>query len=423
MAVAAKRKMTRAKVSKKATRPRTPRMADEKYTGPEPDWDNALDWTGEQYYRERTRTGQYYNYYYTPKDGKPWVVSWMKDNGYSKEDLQIVKATPDSWVPIIVCGYCRALSKGMPKKHPGVPAYMKTLAGVVGEDLQCPEEYVRNKIAEIIERGKNIKLEKKEDEKKKNVYRPSIQELLREKSVEMASEIDEFVDKFDYKPATLKTFDPLKLLRKVEAKGNHAKQIKSFYQLEWQEYDDLLNPPKRMTAEKKEDYEQLKEGYSHLKKAEIKAAYQMYQNILDACDMLVQESKVNRAPRKKKPVSKDKIVAKVKYCKQDVATKSVSIKPVDVLDASAIVVYNVRTRKLGIYYPEEYNNLSFKGTTLTGFDEKKSVQKTMRKPAEQVSQFKKVAKRSLQKQFSEVKSVETKMNGRFNEHTLILRVF
>ena len=47
----------------------------------------------------------------------------------------------------------------------------------------------------------------------------------------------------------------------------------------------------------------------------------------------------------------------------------------------------------------------------------------MRKPAEQVSQFKKVSKRSLQKQFDEVKSVETKMNGRFNEHTLILRVF
>ena len=91
-----------------------------------------------------------------------------------------------------------------------------------------------------------------------------------------------------------------------------------------------------MSEEKKEDYEQLKEGYNHLKKAEIKAAYQMYQSILDACDMLVQESKVNRAPRKKKPVSKDKIVAKVKYCKQDTVTKSVSIKLFDCLDASQL---------------------------------------------------------------------------------------
>ena len=177
-----------------------------------------------------------------------------------------------------------------------------------------------------------------------------------------------------------------------------------------------------MSDEKKEDYEQLKEGYNHLKKADIKAAHQMYQSILDACDMLVQESKVNRTPRKKKPVSKEKLVAKVKYCQQDAATKSVSQKPIEVLDASAVMVYNVKTRKLGIYYPAEYQTLSFKGTTLIGFDEKKSVQKTMRKPAEQVSHFKKLGKRSIQKEFDAVKSVETKMNGRFNEQTLILRI-
>ena len=87
------------------------------------------------------------------------------------------------------------------------------------------------------------------------------------------------------------------------------------------------------------------------------------------------------------------------------------------------ILINVKTRKLGIYYPDAHSSLSFKGTTLTGFDESKSVQKTMRKPAEQVSKFKKVTKRSLQKAFDEIKSVETKMNGRFNEHTLILRVF
>lgn len=423
MAVATRKKMTRAKVTKKPARARTPKFVDEKYTGPEPDWTYAEDMTAEEYYRERCRTGFYYNYFYTTKDGKPWVLAWMKDNGYTKEQIAAVKAVPDSWVSISVSGYCRALSKGMPVNHKGLPAYLETLAGVSNNSMTDADVYVKQKLEEIIERGKGIKQEKQEEEKKKDIPRPNIQQLLREKAVEMAAEIDEFVDDFDYKPATLKQFDPLKLLRKVEAKGNHAKHIKSFYQLEFEEYDELLNPPKRMTAEKKEDYEQLKEGYSHLKKAQIKAAHEMYRNILDACDMLLQESKVNRAPRKKKPVSKDKIVAKVKYCKQDTATKSVSIKPIDVLDASAVMVYNVKTRKLGIYYPAEYQSLTFKGTTLIGFDEKKSVAKTMRKPAEQVSQFKKVTKRSLQKTFDEVKSVETKMNGRFNEQTLILKVF
>ena len=93
------------------------------------------------------------------------------------------------------------------------------------------------------------------------------------------------------------------------------------------------------------------------------------------------------------------------------------------LYAQAIITYNTKTLKLSIYYPADKNSLSFKGTTLINFDENKSVQKTMRKPAEQISMFKKVAKRSLQKEFSAVKSVETKMNGRFNEQTLILRIF
>ena len=423
MAVAAKRRMTRAKVNKKPSRPRTPKFADEKYTGPEPDWTYAEDMTGEEYYRERIRVGRYYNYYYASKDFKPWVTAWMKENDYSKEDIAALKLVPDSWIPSTVGGYCRALSKGMPKNHKDVSAFLETLAGIVYKELPDADIYVKKHIEDIVARGKTIKQEKVEEEKKKDIPRPSIQQLLREKAAEMTEEIEQFIEHFDYKKSTLKEFNPLRIMRKVEAKGNHAKHIKSFYELEFQEIDTLLNPPKRMTAEKKEDYEQLKEGYNHLKKSQIQAAHEMYRSILDACDMIVEQSKVNRTPRKKKPVSKEKIVAKVKYCKQDEATKSVSIKPVDCLDAGAVMIYNTKTRKLGIYYPEEHNSLSFKGTTLTGFDEKKSVQKTMRKPAEQVSQFKKVAKRSLQKQFDEVKSVETKMNGRFNEHTLILRVF
>jgi hypothetical protein len=379
--------------------------------------------TGEEYYRERCRVGFYYNYFYTQKDGKPWVITWMKNNGYTNTDMAAVKAVPDSWIPMSVSGYCRSLTKGMPTNHNGVAAHLETLPGVASTCMKDADVYVKEKLIEIIERGATIKHEKKVEEKKKDLPRLSIQQLLRDKAAEMAEEIDNFVDDFDYKPATLKKFDPLKLLRKVEAKGNHAKAIKSFYEPEFAEFDELLNPPKRMNEAKKDDYEQLKEGYAHLKKAELKAAHALYSNILDACDAIVLESKANRTPRKKKAVSKDKIVAKVKYAKQDQATTSVSIKPIDCLDASAIMTYNIKTRKLGIYYPDAHSSLSFKGTTLTGFDENKSVQKTMRKPAEQVSKFKKVSKRSLQKEFDSVNSVETKMNGRFNEQTLILKVF
>lgn len=421
MAVA-KKKMTRGKVSKKKSSPRTPRFVDEKYTGPEPDWTDAVDMTGEEYYKERCRTGQYYNYFYTPKDGKPWVLTWMKDNGYKKEEISSVKIVPDSWIPIIVSGYCRAMTRGMPVNHNGVPAHLETLPGVTSTAMLDADVYVKRKIEEIIERGKTIKQVKVEEEKKKDIPRPSIQELLRDKSVEMSEEIDKFVDSFDYKKSTLTSFDPLKMLRKVEAKGNHAKWIKSFYEGEFGEYDELLNPPKRMNEAKKEDHEQLKEGYSHLTKAQIATVHSLYLKILNACDMVIEQSKANRTPRKKKPMAKEKIVAKVKYCKQDEVVNTVSIKPLDVLDAGAVMVYNTKNRKLGIYYADAHSSISFKGTTLTGFDESKSVQKTMRKPAEQVPKLKKASKRSIQKEFESINSVETKMNGRFNDQTLIIRV-
>lgn len=420
---AAKKKMTRAKVTKKVSRPRTPRFVDEKYTGAEPDWSYAEDMTAEEYYRERCRVGFYYNYYYSSKDGKPWVLAWMKDNDYTVEQIAAVKAVSDSSISIITCAYSRALAKGMPVNHPGLPKFLETLAGVASTAMLDADAYVRKSLEEVIARGLLIRETKQVEEKKKDIPRPSIQQLLRERSAEMAEDIEDFIETFDYKPATVKSFDPLNIMRKQQAKGNHAKCIKAFYEPEFNEYDELLNPPKRMNAEKKEDHDQLKEGYAHLKKTQLKALYDMYRKILDACDALVVESKATRSPRKKKPVAKEKIVAKVKFAKQDTATTSVSIKPIDCLDASAVMVYNVKTRKLGIYYPEEHHSLSFKGTTLTGFSERKSVQKTMRKPVEQVSKFKKVTKRGLQKAFEEVNSVETKMNGRFNDQTLILRVF
>ncbi len=408
---------------KKAKPVRTPKFVDEKYTGPEPDWLYAEDMNAQEYYKERTRTTFYYNYFFTPKDGKPWVLNWMKNNSYTKEQISAVKNVNDNWIPMSVCSFARALTKGMPVNHSGMSDYLETLPGVGTNKLKDADQYLIEKLETIIERGMANKEAKQETLKVKDVQRPNIQQLLREKSIAMTVDIENFIDDFDYSKSSLNKFDPLRILKKVDAKGNHAKHIQSMYQDAYAEIDMLVNSPKRISEAKKDDYEQIKEGYSHLKKDQIKNLWTMYRSILDACDMIIQESKVNRIPRKSKPKSREKIVAKVKYCKQDTATKSVSRKPLECLDAQAIMTYNIKTRKLGIYYPLAKNSLSFKGTTLINFDEGKSVQKTMRKPGEQVSMFKKVSKRSLQKEFDSVKSVETKMNGRFNDQTLILRIF
>ncbi len=408
---------------KKKQTVRTPKFVDEKFTGPEPEWDNADQWSASDYYKERVRTTFYYNYFYTQKEGKPWVLEWMKRAGYKKDEISAVRAVPDSYITMTVCSYCRALTKGMPEEHTGMKEYLSTLPGVSDTAMPNAKTYVTEKIKEYLEKSKTIKVEKEEKEPKKDVPKQSVQELTREKAFAMTDEIETFIDSFDYSKVTLKNFDPLSVLRKNEAKPLHANIIMKLYKKEYDELIELINPPARMTAEKKADHDQLKEGYSHLKKAEIDSLVAMFRSILDACEMVVNEGKVNRAPRKRKPVSKEKLVATMKYCASHEETKLVSAKPVDLLGAVAALVYNVKTRKLGIYIAQDAAGFTVKGASLVGFDEEKSVQKTLRKPVEQLVPFKKVTRRALPTAFDAIKSVETKMNGRISDQVVIVKVF
>ena len=71
---------------------------------------------------------------------------------------------------------------------------------------------------------------------------------------------------------------------------------------------------------------------------------------------------------------------------------------------------------------QEYLELGVKGTSITGFSETLSVQKTLRKPEEQLKEFKAAGKVQLRKFLDEIKAVDIKLNGRINEDSVLLRV-
>ena len=138
--------------------------------------------------------------------------------------------------------------------------------------------------------------------------------------------------------------------------------------------------------------------------------------------MLAQEAKVNRAPRKTKAKPVEKIISKMKFLKQDDKLKLVSINPADVLGAKELWVFNIKTRKIGKYVAAEFQELGVKGTSITGFNESVSVQKTLRKPEEQLKEFKAAGKVQLRKFLEDIKAVDIKLNGRINEDTILLKV-
>jgi hypothetical protein len=230
----------------------------------------------------------------------------------------------------------------------------------------------------------------------------------------MTGEIEDAIESFQTDPETFdpKAFKLLNLLRGRQVKAAHARIIKELYS---RNYHELVE-----TATTKD--EQLKEAYAHLSKANLKKITLFYNEVLTACDMLAQEAKVNKKPRVKKPTDKSKIVAKMKYLKQDDKLKIVSINPQDIIGAKELWVFNVKTRKLGKYVTTEFSELNIKGTTITGFNENTSVQKTLRKPEEQLKEFKTAGKVVLRKFLDDIKAVDIKLNGRINEDTVLLKV-
>jgi hypothetical protein len=278
--------------------------------------------------------------------------------------------------------------------------------------------WLRAEIVKVISAGKNDidEVEAKAiEDAKPAVYTPSIQERVREAAMRMTEEIENAIESFQADPEAFnpKEFKMLNLLKAVEAKAAHARIIKEFYSKDLAELEEL--------ASGKGD-EQLKEGYSHRSKKQILKLIAFYQEIMAACTMLAQEAKVNRAPRKTKAVPAEKIVAKLKYMKTNEPLKLVSINPTDIISASELWIYNTKTRKLGKYVAAEFQTLGVKGTTITGFDEFKSVQKTVRKPEEKLKEFKAANKVALRKFLDDINATDTKMNGRINEETNLLKV-
>ena len=371
-----------------------------------PVWEGCETWDADTFHRFFKKAMDYYRLESDIKTYKPAVAKWMESIGCTKADITAFKKVKDSRVGTTMGAVACCLNRGMTPQRADFNNGRDTAA------------WLRAEIVKVISAGKDDidEVEAKAIEAAKPaVYVPSIQERVKEAAYRMTEEIEDAIEGFQTDPENFdpKAFKMLNLLKGKEVKAAHARIIKAFYAKDLAELEELASG----NAD-----EQLKEGYSHRSKKQIKNLITFYQEIMSACDMLAQEAKVNRAPRKTKAVSKDKLVAKLKYMKSNEPLKLVSINPTDIIGTKELWVFNTKTRKLGKYVAAEFSDLGVKGTTITGFDEFKSVQKTLRKPEEKLKEFKAAGKVQLRKFLDDINATDTKMNGRINEETILLKV-
>ena len=391
---------------KKPTTARKPMILDEKYTGAEPVWDSWEKWSIERFRKEQHRGFYYYNYHNAPRDLIPNVVKWMETNGYAKEDIRSFKECPDWMTTSTMGSLATMLLRGMPTKH-------------TQSEERDNADWLREKIGELVAKGKTLIESKKNDEKRTSgTVQPSIQDRIRASAYLIAEDIDTWLEGFTTDPEKFdpKGFNVVAHFKGKEANQAHARVIREFYVELKAEYDQLVNPGKTKD-------EQLIEGYKTYTKGQQRNMLAALTEVVAACDMLLQTAKVARKVRAKKAPSKEKLVSKIKYKATDDRFKLVSIKPEDVLQSLELWVFNSKTRKLGCYVATDLASLSIKGTTIVNFDESKSVAKTVRKPEEFLRDVKSLPKTKMRKLYESINSVETKLNGRINTDMLLLKAY
>ena len=404
-----------------------------------PGWEGWESWDGEKIHRHREVCRQFYYENYKPADLHTFTYKWMTETGeYTKEQIKHAKAAP-SYVLSITAGIsAKTLLDGAPDFVEKENTYWESLPGTMGSKRPV-SEFIKDRIAKAIEAGSKVVVEKKAEEKEKaNVYVPTIQERLMEQARNQSEAIDEWLEGYITDPNTFdpKGFDFKKHFSETGVTQAHARKLKGFYENELKDYDELERMPtagqlKKMDETTADLWLQLKEGYAHVKKSDIKKYRTAIEELRTALTFVIESAKATRKPRKAKPKSATKLVEKLKYLKTDDKYKLASIDPAQIVGASELWVFNVKTRKLGKYVASNIDpkgmgrdgtGLSVKGTTIIGFDEVLSVQKTLRKPDVQLKEFKDAGKVKLRKFLDEIATTDTKLNGRCNPDTVLLKV-
>ncbi len=376
--------------TQKPVKPMVTTAANVRYMGTEPDWPQQP----EDKNRVSRLSGAFawYGYHFGHKEAKECVLDWLARNSTSDVVKEFARV-PENSVINTLGWLCRM-----------------GLRGLVFNERES--NYVRDTVANLIERNQQAKVEVDTDEPA--APKPNIQERLREKVQAAAAEIDAMYD--DFRVSGCKLGDEHKPMNVIRA-ANVVPQMVSDISDIWQRHlDELL-----LVAAGTDG--QLVEGYSHLSAKQLKACIRFCEQVIDDCASYRQIKKVERKPRKKKPVSPEKLTARFKYLREYAELKLTSEPVTKLVNASEAWFYEVKKRKLiHVVADPHVRTFSVKGSALIGIDDKNTVMKTLRKPEEQIKKFMAGGLPQMRKFFKDIKATEARYNGRGTENLVLLKI-
>jgi len=367
-----------------------PKSADMKYTGPEPEWRTQP--AGEHRDSALATAFTWYNYHYGKKDVKEIVIDWLSRQDRQRDARDFAKV-PESTLVNVTGWLCRMNLRGLElTEHENL---------VIDRAIAWHLAAARG-VKEVVEQAQEV------------LARPTIQDRLRDKMTEAAGEIEGMFDEMIAAGARMTAdYKPMAVLRGLNVAPQLVGEIAAIWQRRLEALEEVIAGRDS----------QLTEGYGNFTKLQLKNLARFAETVISDCGSYVQVKKTERAPRKKKPVSPERLTQKFRYLREFAELKLTSEPVTKLVGSQEAWLYDTKKRRLIYAVADSHiGTMTVKGTSLVGFDTVNSVQKTLRKPAEQIKGLLTGGVANTRKFFKDIRATEVKFNGRSNENLILLKI-
>lgn len=371
-----------------------PSPIDIKIYGPEPSWEirfeNDVD--------RKIAIGKAFNWYNYMSDAEEqhdWLVDYLKFKNYPTETISAIRNLASDQINI---GHNEI--PGCIGVATGRVARMLTLGAPLDTaDVQLLEmaiEHLKTKVRPV---------------RKESGFKPNVQQYIDEQFAKIVDFLEHQCDHVLLEPKSKTVADVATYISSV--KNIYCKRIVDHYTPMYNEICAAIDGS---------DLE-LKEGYSGYSKRSLAGLKQLIEDIIKNCANKIASDKKIPTVRKKRRRSPIDVVKKLKYKKEDAEYAMISIVASKVVEAQKLVVFNTKYRAVTIYEADSSHGLSVKGTTIIGFDPKKSKTKRLRKPKDFFAKIKDKGIKVVRSTFESVRAVEKPATGRINQDTILYGVY
>lgn len=361
-----------------------------KYMGDEPTFKPGIQVNDTDYSSALT----WYNYMCNKSDARSYLETFLKASGRIDE-LQKIKALPDNRLNEHACWIARMLTRGSKLTQRSINHMNDRIKDMILTSDKKEDEDV-----------KRLTGDKEDKLREERVV--SIQDRVREKASNFIGMFDEEIDQVGW------NIDTYEWLTKREVPPMIASKFIDHFKPISDEANQLLD---------KNCDPQLREGYNHLTRDQIKQRATFYSSLINDVERYVGNTKKQKAQRKPKPVTADKKLKNFKYLKESKELKLTSVSPEKILGSQGLLAYNTRYNTLTVFQAIDRGGLDVAGTTIKNYDE--STTATYRVGSRKAESVLSLAltggKKNFAKALNECKKLDN-VQDRINENTILLKV-